>query len=114
MLPQAQKKANKENADGGVSPSADGDQRSARWMGGRFFEKSDVKTFKAAAALNSPLNTNSLFFKPMNKSCDVRRAYVAAHDLVSVYQHVGIHCSLVVLIVSHLDGISGQLLFLEL
>ena len=50
----------KEDAAGFVSPSAEGDQRSARWMGGRFLEKATEKLSKCFALVveNIPINQN--------------------------------------------------------
>jgi hypothetical protein len=47
----------KRNAAGDISPSAEGDQRSARWIGGRFLEKATEK-LSSRFALNRSINQN--------------------------------------------------------
>ena len=47
----------KEHAAGDVSPRARGDQRSARWMGGRFLKKA-TKKLSTGFAVKSPPNIN--------------------------------------------------------
>ena len=54
---QRKKLGKKEHAAREVSPRARGDQRSARWMSGRFWE-SDAKPFKKDIAVKSPINYN--------------------------------------------------------
>ena len=54
---QRKKLSKKEHAAGDVSPRARGDQRSARWMGGRFLKKATEKLSTGFAA-KSPLNIN--------------------------------------------------------
>ena len=54
---QRKKLGKKEHADKEISPRARGDQRSARWMGGRFLKKATEK-LSTGFAVKSPLKIN--------------------------------------------------------
>ena len=57
---QRKKLSKKEHAARDVSPRARGDQRSARWMGGRFLKKATEKlsTRRRRGVLDTPTNQN--------------------------------------------------------
>jgi hypothetical protein len=72
---QRKKLGKKEDAAKGVSPRARGDQRYARWMGGRFLKKATEKLSKcfALAVANIPTNQNLehidfIFFRILPKA----------------------------------------------
>ena len=66
---QRKKLSKKEHADKEISPRARGDQRYARWMGGRFLKKATEKlsTRHRRGVLDTPTNQNLKFTIQFNK-----------------------------------------------